>query len=71
MITSNMGRTGPTRVMVRKSDPASQTMGLLHDSVVVTDNLATVLERQIDKVIGQCPAMTQVDQALKHTLGIA
>jgi mRNA interferase MazF len=71
MITSNLGRVGETRVTVKKSDSVGQAMGLLYDSVVVTDNLATVVEREIDKAIGHCPNMTQIDNALKQTLGIA
>jgi len=46
-------------------------MGLRSDSVVVADNLATVLDREIDKTIGHCPAMPTIDQALKQTLGLA
>lgn len=45
-------------------------MGLRSDSVVVTDNLATVLDREIEKTIGHCPAMPMVDAALKQTLGL-
>jgi len=45
-------------------------MGLRTDSVVVTDNIATVLEREIDKAIGHCPLMNQVNAALKMTLGL-
>jgi len=45
-------------------------MGLRTDSVVMTDNLATILEREIDRVIGRCPLMRQVDAALRHTLGL-
>ena len=71
LITSNMTRTGPTRVIFKHNAPAGRTMGLLSDSVVVTDNLATVLEREIDKAIGHCPDMPLVDQALKQTLGLA
>lgn len=70
MITSNTGRTGPTRIAVKMGSPEVQAMGLLSDSVVVTDNLATVLEREIDKAIGRCTVMPCVDQALKHTLGM-
>ena len=70
MITSNANRTGPTRVFVNKSDTLGRSMGLVSDSVVVTDNLATVLEREIDKTIGRCPDMAPIDQALKHTLGL-
>lgn len=45
-------------------------MGLQTDSVVVTDNLATVLDNEIDRVIGRCGDMTPVDAALRHTLGL-
>ncbi len=45
-------------------------MGLHTDSVIVTDNLATVLEREIDRTIGRCPDMSAVDAALRHTLGL-
>ena len=71
MITSNTQRTGPTRDKVSKNDHAGQSMGLLSDSVVVTDNLATVLEREIDKAIGHCQNMPLVEQALKQTLGMS
>jgi len=71
MITSNLERTGPTRIRVGKSEPLGQAMGLRTDSVVVTDNLATVQEREIDKAIGQCSDMPAVEQALKRTLGMS
>lgn len=71
LITSNLNRTGPTRITIQQNHPAAQTMGLRTDSVVVTDNLATVLDREIDKAIGHCPLMPQIDQALKLTLGLS
>ena len=70
MITSNLKRTGQTRVLFAKGSPAGQRMRLLSDSVVVTDNLQTVLDREIHKVIGSCPEMPRVDQALRVTLGL-
>jgi hypothetical protein len=36
----------------------------------MTDNLATVLEGEIDSVLGHLPNMADVDAALKHTLGL-
>ncbi len=42
---------------------------MLTDSVVMTDNLATISEIAIDRVIGKIP-MEEVDIALKHTLGL-
>ena len=70
MITSNQDRAGKTRVAVKKNTPDGQAMKLLSDLVIVADNLATVLEREIDKVIGYCPVMSHIDLALKHTLGL-
>lgn len=68
MITSNISRTGPTRMTFAMTSPEGQEMGLLTDSVVVTDNLATVLEREIDKTIGRCPRMDLIDSALRIAL---
>jgi len=45
-------------------------MGLHGDSVVMTDNLATVLESEVDRSIGICPIMPAVDTALRMTLGL-
>lgn len=70
LITSNTGRMGTTRIQFQQQSQEGQTMGLVTDSVVVTDNLATVLDREIDKTIGYCPAMPMVDAALKQTLGL-
>jgi mRNA interferase MazF len=71
MITSNMSRAGhPSRISVSRASSQGQQMGLLTDSVVMTDNLATILENEIDRVIGQCADMKSLDAALKHTLGV-
>ncbi len=71
MITSNSSRLGhPSRVFVPLSSPAGVVSGLAMDSVIMTDNLATVLEKAIDSVIGTLPDMTDVDAALRHTLGL-
>jgi mRNA interferase MazF len=44
MITSQMSRAGhPSRVAVLLSTPSGQQSGLLADSVVMTDNVATVI----------------------------
>ena len=71
MITSNPARAGhPSRVGVFRASAEGREMGLRTDSVVMTDNLATILDREIDRVIGRCPLMRQVDAALRHTLGL-
>ena len=69
-ITSNLERTGDTRVRVSKDSPAGLAMGILSDSVIVADHLVTVLPREIDKVIGRCNCMPEVDTALKRVLGL-
>jgi mRNA interferase MazF len=68
MITSRTFRANhPSRVLIERSTPVGQPSGLLADSVVMTDNLATVAETAIDRVIGILP-MADVDRALRHTL---
>jgi len=70
MITSRLFRANhPSRVTISVATPEGQQSGLLTDSVVMTDNLATVAESAIDCVIGSLP-MGAVDAALRHTLGL-
>jgi len=70
MITSRLSRANhPSRVVVSIATSEGRQSGLLTDSVVMTDNLATVIESAIDRVIGSLP-MGQVDVALRHTLGL-
>ncbi len=70
MLTSRMFRANhPSRVSIIISSPEGQQSGLLSDSVVMTDNLATVLISEIDRVIGHLP-MLKIDTALRHTLGL-
>jgi mRNA interferase MazF len=70
MITSRMLRAQhQSRVIVQLSTLEGQQSGLLTDSVVMTDNLATVAETEIDRIIGALP-MGNIDAALRHTLGL-
>jgi mRNA interferase MazF len=70
MITSNTKRVGyPSRVEIRLKSEAGNRSGLLTDSVVMTDNLATITVAAIDRVIGTY-LMSNVDSALRHTLGL-
>jgi mRNA interferase MazF len=54
---------------VRLNSNEGKQSGLLADSVVMTDNLATILEIAIDRKIGTLP-MKAIDEALRHTLGL-
>jgi mRNA interferase MazF len=71
MITSNLARRGhASRVFVASSSSEGQAMSLTADSVIMTDNLATVLESAIYRVIGKLSDMTAVDAGLRITLGL-
>lgn len=71
MITSNMSRAGhPSRVTVARSSPQGQEMAIRTDSVIMTDNLATVLESEIDRSIGHLTELQRVDAGLRCTFGL-
>lgn len=71
MITSNMARHGhPSRVAVSLATAEGQQTGLVSDSVIMTDNLRTILDTHLDRVLGTWNDVTAVDAALRHTLGL-
>ena len=71
MITSNPARVGhPSRVGVSLSTPEGQRSGLKTDSVIATDNLATIAENEIDRTIGSFGEMKTIDAALRVTLAV-
>lgn len=71
LITTNLKRIGhPSRVFIDLTSTDGKASGLFSDSVIVADNLATVLTKAIQSVIGSLPDMTAVDEALRHTLGL-
>jgi len=71
MITSNMARAGrPSRITVLASSETARRAGLLMDSVIMTDNLATIHYSEIDRVIGIYPGTTELDTALRATLAL-
>lgn len=70
MISSNMARSGLNcRVVVLATAENKSSSGLLMDSVIMTDNLATVHASEIDRVIGTFLEMSEIDAALRSTLG--
>jgi hypothetical protein len=40
------------------------------DSIVMTGNLATVRDAEIDRVLGSLSDMSEIDNALRHTLAL-
>jgi mRNA interferase MazF len=72
MISSNPARAGhPSRVSISLPTAQGQQTGLQLDSVVMTDNLATVLDTEIDRALGTWADMVAIDMAIKHTLGLS
>src|SRR5688572_16006910 len=59
-ITSNMARAGDaSRVVVQTGSASASGSGLLMDSVIMTDNLATIQDSEIDRVIGVFSGMAR------------
>ena len=71
MISSNLARRGhASRIFVSRDSAEGKAAGLRLDSVVMTDNLATILETEMDSVLGSLPDMNAVNAALKYTLAL-
>ena len=71
MVSSNMDRADhPSRVSVQIASVEGRKSGLLTDSVIMTDNLATILDDEFECVIGRYGDMRHVDAALCYTLGV-
>jgi mRNA interferase MazF len=71
MISSNLARRGhPSRIFVSRDSAEGRAAGLRLDSVIMTDNLATVFEAEMDFILGHLPSMKAADAALKHTLAL-
>jgi mRNA interferase MazF len=71
MITSNLSRTGhPSRISVTLANETGRRSGLRADSVIMTDNLATIFDNEIDRTLGSWTPMDSVDAALRHTFAL-
>jgi mRNA interferase MazF len=71
LITSNMTRAGhPCRVSVSVTTPEGRQAGLRQDSVIMLDNIATLLDRYLERKIGTWSDMAVIDAALRRTLSL-
>jgi mRNA interferase MazF len=71
MVSSNLRRAGHvSRVPIFRRGPAASETGLKTDSVIMTDNLATVEIELFERRIGRMPRMEMVDFALRRTLAL-
>lgn len=71
MITSNLSRKDhQSRVFIELATPTGKESGLLSDSIIATDNLATLDEKFIYKKLGKLSDISRVEKALIHTFGL-
>ena len=70
MFTSNVVRRGHSRVFIPLGSPAEKGSGLLTDSVIMADNLATALDKAVVRRLGQLADMKPVEAALRTALGL-
>lgn len=71
MITSNLSREGhPSRIRINKDSEEGTKTGLLTDSIIMTDNLATVRFFEIERTLGIFSDIRMIDDALKTTFGL-
>ena len=69
MISSNLHRIGrKTRCLIEIDTEMGEASGLLVDSVVMADNIATVLRSRITRILGNLDPLTDIDRALRHSL---
>jgi mRNA interferase MazF len=72
-ITTNVRHAhDPTQLLIPALTPEGQQAGVLHDSVVSCNNLATVHEDRMHRMIGHLPdaMMHRIDECLKVALGL-
>jgi mRNA interferase MazF len=71
MISTNLSRANhKSRILIEIDTEQGGKSGLLSDSVVMTDNLAAISLTAVSRVIGRLEDMNEVDDALRHTLGL-
>jgi mRNA interferase MazF len=70
MITSQMSRSQhPSRLIILIGTPEGQQSGLISNSVIMTDNLATVTLSAISRVIGSIK-IDNLHKSLRNTFGL-
>ena len=71
MITTNLKRRDHgSRIYVDVHTELGRSTGLLSDSVIITDNIATVHLSEIYKRIGTFAELDILKELLRHTFGI-
>jgi mRNA interferase MazF len=70
--TTTHRNSEPTQLFIDVTTPAGRQSGLLRDSVVSCENIATIEQSLVLRTIGSLPAetMNEVNQCLKASLGL-
>ncbi len=72
MITGNLrlAAVEPTQILIDPASPEGRLAGLIHPSAVKCENLFTIRQQDIIRIVGTLPTslMTRVDASLKAAL---
>lgn len=70
--TTHRARRANTQLLIELETQAGKASGLLHTSAVTCENLLTVEQKAVHRVIGSLPATTMraVDACLRASLGL-
>jgi mRNA interferase MazF len=68
MVTTNLARRGHgSRIFVDTTTPLGQATGLVSNSVIMTDNIATVLSSEIHRKLDNYADLNALKAAIKFT----
>lgn len=71
MVTTNLARRGHgSRIFVDITTPLGRATGLVSNSVIMTDNMVTVLSSEVHRKLGAYTDMTALKAAIKFTFGL-
>ncbi|MGI0012858.1 MAG: type II toxin-antitoxin system PemK/MazF family toxin [Nitrososphaera sp.] len=71
MVTSNLTRRGhASRIFVDIATQIGQATGLTSNSVIMTDNVATVLTSEIHRKLGSYSDLSALKAAINFTFGL-
>ena len=71
MVTTNLARRGHgSRIFLDITTPVGKATGLVSNSVIMTDNMATVLSSEIHRKFGCYSDLDTLKAAIKFTFGL-
>ena len=70
MITSRPRRRGATTVHVSAGSESGQRMGLPIDSLIILHRIATIPDIAVERKLGECPLMDDIDAALRRVFDL-